>query len=112
MKRHTSNAHQLLSHSDRKLIKAAAIIAHEHHEKWNGKGYPRGLKGAEIHIYGRIVALADVFDALTHKRLYKEAWAVDDAVKYVIEHRETQFDPELVDIFQAHLDEFIAICRI
>jgi putative two-component system response regulator len=112
MKRHTSNAHQLLSHSDRKLIKAAAIIAHEHHEKWNGKGYPRGLKGTAIHIYGRIVALADVFDALTHKRLYKEAWAVDDAVKYVIEHRETQFDPELVDIFQAHLDEFIAICRI
>lgn len=111
MKNHTSNAYQLLSHSNRKLIKAAAIIAHEHHEKWNGKGYPRGLKGAEIHIYGRIVALADVFDALTHKRHYKDAWDIDTAVNYILEHRETQFDPELVDIFQAHLDEFIAIAQ-
>jgi putative two-component system response regulator len=111
MKQHTSNAHQLLSHSNRKLIKAAAIIAHEHHEKWKGKGYPRGLKGAEIHIYGRIVALADVFDALTHKRHYKDAWDIDTAVNYILEHRETQFDPELVDIFHAHLDEFIAIAQ-
>ncbi len=111
MKQHTSNAHELLSCSDRKLIKAAAIIAHEHHEKWNGKGYPRGLKGTEIHIYGRIVALTDVFDALTHKRKYKEAWGIDEAVKYIIEHRETQFDPEIIDIFQAHLDEFIAIAQ-
>lgn len=109
MKRHTSNAYELLSHSDRKLIKAAAIIAHEHHEKWNGKGYPRGLKGTEIHIYGRIVALADVFDALTHKRHYKEAWEIDQAVQYILDHRETQFDPELVDIFQTHLAEFVAI---
>jgi putative two-component system response regulator len=109
MKKHTTNANELLSHSERKLIKAAAIIAHEHHEKWNGKGYPRGLKGHEIHIYGRIVALVDVFDALTHKRLYKDAWGTNDAVKYIIDHRETQFDPELVDIFETHLDEFIAI---
>jgi putative two-component system response regulator len=111
MKQHTSNAHALLSRSERKLIKAAAIIAHEHHEKWNGNGYPRGLKGSEIHIYGRIVALVDVFDALTHKRQYKEAWAIDDSVKYIIDHRETQFDPELVDIFETHLDEFIAIAK-
>lgn len=111
MKKHTSNGYGLLSRSDRKLIKAAAIIAHEHHEKWNGKGYPRGLKGTEIHIYGRIVALTDVFDALTHKRQYKEAWDIDDAVKYIIEHRETQFDPEIVDIFTTHLDEFIAIAK-
>lgn len=109
MKKHTTSAYQLLSHSDRKLIKGAAIIAHQHHEKWNGTGYPRGLKATEIHIYGRIVALADVFDALTHKRQYKDAWPIDEAVKYIVEHRETQFDPELVDIFQAHLDEFIAI---
>lgn len=111
MKKHTSNAYELLSRSDRKLLKAAAVIAHEHHEKWNGKGYPRGLKGAEIHIYGRVVALTDVFDALTHKRQYKEAWGIDDAVKYIIEHRETQFDPEIVDIFEEHLDEFIAIAK-
>ena len=111
MKTHTTNAYELLSRSGRKLIKAAAIIAHEHHEKWNGTGYPRGLKGQEIHLYGRIVALVDVFDALTHKRQYKEAWAIGDAVNYIIDHRETQFDPELVDIFQAHLDEFIAIAK-
>jgi putative two-component system response regulator len=111
MKVHTTNAYELLSRSGRKLIKAAAIIAHEHHEKWNGKGYPRGLKGPDIHIYGRIVALVDVFDALTHKRHYKDAWKIDDAVNYIIDHRETQFDPELVDIFQAHLDEFIAISQ-
>lgn len=111
MKTHAANAFELLSRSDRKLVKAAAIIAHEHHEKWNGKGYPRGLKGSEIHIYGRIVALADVFDALTHKRHYKEAWSIHEAVQYIIEHRETQFDPELVDIFQAHLLEFITIAQ-
>jgi putative two-component system response regulator len=111
MKYHTTNAYELLSRSERKLIKAAAIIAHEHHEKWDGSGYPRGLIGSEIHIYGRIVALADVFDALTHKRLYKDAWEINDAVKYIIDHRETQFDPQLVDIFQEHLDEFIAIAN-
>ena len=57
------------------------------------------------------MALTDVFDALTHKRQYKEAWGIDDAVKYIIEHRETQFDPEIVDIFTTHLDEFIAIAK-
>jgi putative two-component system response regulator len=111
MKTHTTNAYELLSRSGRKLVKAAAIIANEHHEKWNGTGYPRGMKGQEIHLYGRIVALVDVFDALTHKRQYKEAWAIDDAVNYIVNHRETQFDPELVDIFQTHLDEFIAIAK-
>jgi putative two-component system response regulator len=111
MKQHTTNAYELLSHSERKLIKAAAIIAHEHHEKWNGKGYPRGLKGSDIHIYGRIVALVDVFDALTHKRLYKEPWHIHDAVDYIVDHREIHFDPELVDIFQANLGEFLAIAK-
>lgn len=112
MKRHTSNAHALLSRSNRRLMKAAAIIAHEHHEKWNGTGYPRGLRGNEIHIYGRVVALADVFDALTHARCYKQAWELHDAVAHIKGLRETQFDPELVDIFIAHLDEFIAIAQI
>lgn len=112
MKDHTINAYELLCCSKRRLMKSAAIIAHEHHEKWNGKGYPRGLKGSEIHIYGRIVALADVFDALTHARLYKDAWAIDESVSYIKEHREKHFDPELVDIFVEHLDEFIAIAQI
>jgi putative two-component system response regulator len=109
MKKHASNGYELLRYSDRKLIKAAAVIAHEHHEKWNGTGYPRGLKGDNIHIYGRIIALADVFDALTHSRRYKQAWKMEEVVAYIKERSETQFDPELVDIFIEHLDEFIAI---
>ncbi|PHS71456.1 MAG: two-component system response regulator [Methylophaga sp.] len=112
MKSHTTNAYNLLRHSDRKFTKAAATIAHEHHEKWNGKGYPRGLKGEEIHIYGRIVALADVFDALTHARCYKEAWKMDDVSAYIEDHRGTQFDPDLVDIYFNHQDEFEAISKI
>ena len=111
MKMHTINAYELLSCSNRRLMKSAAIIAHEHHEKWNGRGYPRGLSGNKIHIYGRIVALADVFDALTHARSYKDAWAIEKAVIYIKEHRETHFDPELVDIFIEHLDEFVAIAQ-
>ena len=112
MKAHTTNAHKLLSTSNRKFMNAAAIIAHEHHEKWNGKGYPRGLKGEKIHIYGRIVAVADVFDALMHKRCYKEAWGIDETVTYIKDHDGTQFDPQLIDIFMTHLDEFIAIAKI
>ena len=109
MKTHTSIAHKYLKIPKRKIMKAADIIAYQHHEKWNGKGYPQGLAGEDIHIYARIVALADVFDALTHKRVYKDAWSVDEAVKYIVEHRGTQFDPQLIDIFQEHLDEFIQI---
>jgi putative two-component system response regulator len=112
MKKHTTNAYHLLSKSDRKLLKAAATIAYEHHEKWNGSGYPRGLKGHEIHIYGRVVALADVFDALTHVRSYKTAWKIEEAVTYIKEHSETQFDPQLVSILVDHVDEFVAIANI
>lgn len=112
MKQHTSNAYALLNRSNRRLMKAASIIAHEHHEYWDGSGYPRGLHGSEIHIYGRVVALADVFDALTHSRRYKHAWEIDKVVDYIKDRRETQFDPELVDIFMTHLDEFIAIAQI
>ena len=106
MKLHTTNAHNLLKKSKRKLIQAANTIAHQHHEKWNGKGYPQGLKGEEIHIYGRIVALADVVDALTHKRVYKESWSFDEASKYIIEHKGTQFDPYLVELFENNLELF------
>lgn len=112
IKSHTSNGYQLLCRSDRRIIKSAAIIAHEHHEKWDGSGYPRGLKGNDIHIYGRIVALADVFDALTHARCYKAVWSRDQVVDYIENHRETQFDPELVDIFLDHVDEFFAIANL
>ncbi|KJV07703.1 response regulator [Methylocucumis oryzae] len=112
MKQHTSNAFGLLNWSDRRLLKAAAIIAHEHHEKWDGTGYPRGLRGTEIHIYGRIVALADVFDALSHSRRYKTAWSISEVVEYIKNLREKQFDPYLVDIFIQHIDDFIDIAKI
>jgi putative two-component system response regulator len=112
MKEHTTKAHRLLQYSSRQLIHAAGIIAHEHHEKWDGSGYPRGLKGEEIHIYGRIVAIADVFDALTHKRSYKDAWPAKKAADYIIEQAGTHFDPQLIEIFKEHLDEFIAISKL
>jgi len=112
MKTHTTRAHQYLGFAKRKIMKAADIIAHQHHEKWNGTGYPQGLKAQEIHIYGRIVAIADVFDALTHKRVYKDAWDVEEAIAYIVEHSGVQFDPYLVEIFQAHIDEFIAISKM
>lgn len=109
MQTHTEKGRDFLKNSKRKLLSAAAIIAHEHHEKWDGTGYPRGLKGNNIHIFGRIVALADVFDALTHKRQYKHAWDVNEAVDYIKSLRGSHFDPQLVDIFIDHLPEFIAI---
>lgn len=112
MKTHTSKAHEYLQGANRKIMKAADIIAYQHHEKWNGTGYPRGLKGEDIHVFGRIVALADVFDALTHKRTYKDAWSVDDAVAYIVEHSGTQFDPYLVELFETNIDEFLSISKI
>jgi len=112
MKTHTTLAHSFLKSSDRKVIKAADIIAMQHHEKWDGTGYPKGLKGEDIHIYGRIVAIADVFDALTHKRVYKDSWTPEDATAYIEKNAGTHFDPHLVDIFMQHVEEFIALAKI
>ncbi|MEP1868452.1 MAG: HD domain-containing phosphohydrolase [Paraglaciecola sp.] len=109
MKTHAEKGYELLKSSKRRLTNAAAIIAYQHHEKWDGSGYPRGLKGEEIHIFGRIVALADVFDALTHKRQYKNAWTVDDAVEYIKQNSGKHFDPALVDILITNLSEFLEI---
>lgn len=109
MKTHAERGKDFLKKSHRRLFKSAGIIAYEHHEKWDGSGYPRGLKGNEIHIYGRIVALADVFDALTHKRKYKDSWPIDEALAYIQAQSGSHFDPALVNIFIEHLDEFIAI---
>jgi len=111
MKTHAEKGKDFLKQSDRKLFKSAGIIAYEHHEKWDGSGYPQGLKGDEIHIYARIVALADVFDALTHKRMYKESWDIYDAAEYIKSNSGSHFDPSLVNIFIDHLDEFAAIVR-
>lgn len=109
MKNHTQVGYAMLAHSRRDILKAAAIIAYQHHEKWDGSGYPEGLKGEDIHIFGRIVAVADVFDALISGRVYKDSWEVKDIVECFKNERGRHFDPRLVDIFLAKLNYFIEI---
>ncbi len=109
MKAHATLGYDMLKHSTRPILKAAATVAIEHHEKWNGKGYPNGLKGEEIHIYGRITAIADVFDALGSDRVYKKAWPLEKILSLIEEERGEHFDPKLVDIFLENLDQFIEI---
>lgn len=111
MKTHAEKGYELLKNSKRRLTTAASIIAKHHHEKWDGTGYPQGLKGDEIHIYGRIVALADVFDALTHKRQYKDAWTIENAIEYIKDNSGTHFDPSLVEILLDKLPEFLEIMK-
>jgi len=93
------------------IFDAAAEIAHHHHEKWNGCGYPDGLKGKEISIFSRIVSIADVFDALSHDRSYKVAWPIEKIKKLMIEEKGKSFDPKLVDILLANLDEIMEILQ-
>lgn len=109
MQTHASIGHRILDQSDRALLKAAAIVAHDHHERWDGKGYPRGLQGESIHIFGRIVAICDVFDALTSDRVYRPAMPVSKALAIMKEGRGTQFDPRLLDLFLATVDRFQAV---
>jgi len=109
METHAALGYEMLKHSQRPLLLCAAYVANEHHEHWNGNGYPRGLKGEAIHIYGRITAVADVFDALGSDRCYKKAWEDERIFALFKEERGKQFDPRLIDIFFEHLDEFLAI---
>ena len=109
MKTHTNIGYELFKDTDKPILKAAGIIAYEHHEKYNGSGYPRGLKGEEIHIFGRITALADVFDALGSDRCYKNKWSDEKIFKLFEEERGKYFDPKLVDLFFENLDEFLKI---
>ena len=109
MNTHSKIGYEMLRHSNRPLLKCAAIVAHEHHEKWDGTGYPRGLKEEEIHIYGRITALADVFDALGSDRCYKKAWEDEKIFQLFKEEKGKHFDPKLIDIFFENLDQFLAI---
>jgi putative two-component system response regulator len=109
MKQHAEIGYQILSGSESPLVELAANVAHTHHEKWNGSGYPRGLAGADIPIEGRIAAVADVFDALTSARPYKAAWTVDDATALMLKGRGEHFDPELVDLFLDSLNEILEI---
>ncbi len=109
MMEHSRIGWDILRNSRRELFQAAAIIAHQHHEKWDGQGYPTGLAGETIHIYGRIVAVVDVFDALSHARVYKPAMPIDQCLEILQEGRGSHFDPDLIDLFMENLAEFLAI---
>lgn len=109
MDTHAALGYEMLKHSSRALLKMAATVAYEHHEKYDGSGYPQRLKGEEIHIYGRITALADVFDALGSDRVYKKAWNDEQIFALFKEERGKHFDPTLIDIFFDHLNEFLTI---
>ncbi|MBN2442781.1 MAG: DUF3369 domain-containing protein [Spirochaetales bacterium] len=109
VKKHTTIGYKIFKTSDRRLLKAAATIALQHHERWDGTGYPRGLAGEEIHIFGRITCLADIFDALGNKRVYKNAWSTDEILAYIKAQKGKIFDPAIVDIFFANLDEIFMI---
>ncbi|WP_446810714.1 HD-GYP domain-containing protein [Methylomonas sp. 2BW1-5-20] len=111
MKQHTTHGYNLLKGSNSRLLKVAEIIALSHHERWDGRGYPQGLRNTEIHLYGRITAIADVYDALTMARPYKKAWSHDQAAALIAGGRGTQFDPELVDVFQSIQNDFLSISK-
>jgi putative two-component system response regulator len=109
MKTHTTIGASILEDSDSDLLRLAREIALSHHEKWDGSGYPNGLVGEAIPLSGRIVAVADVFDALTSARPYKKAWAVDDAVAWIRDGAGAHFDPTVVAAFLEHLPDILEI---
>jgi len=109
MKTHPSIGNRILAGNESRLLHTAQIIAYTHHEKWDGSGYPRGLKAEEIPREGRIVAICDVFDSLTSERPYKKAWAVESAMKLIVEGSGKDFDPELVEIFRSLLPELLKV---
>jgi response regulator RpfG family c-di-GMP phosphodiesterase len=112
MKTHSMLGYEMLKNSRRPILKAAAIVAKEHHEKYDGTGYPNGSKGDEIHIYGRICAIADVFDALACERVYKKAWPLDKVLDLFRNEKNKHFDGCLVDLMFEHLPEFEEIGRL
>ena len=111
MKLHPLIGFGILNKSQRPIFKAAAIIAHEHHERWDGNGYPQGKSGENIHIFGRIVGLVDVFDALFSNRVYRKAMSLEKALSIIKEGRGSHFEPRLVDLFLDNLPRFLAIAE-
>ena len=109
MRSHTELGRRIFDRPGSPVLEAAAIVASQHHERWDGQGYPNGLRGEDIHVYGRITSLADVFDALTHPRCYKDAWPLHRALDYLVEESGRRFDPALVELFMQNLDQFLEI---
>jgi len=109
MRTHAMLGYQILRKSPRPVVQAGATIALTHHEKWDGSGYPYGLQGEDIPLFGRIVALADVFDALISRRSYKERWSIDEVHNYIREQSGRHFDPKLVDLLSGRMGDYIRI---
>lgn len=109
MQKHATNGAQILSDSRQGFIRLGEVIALTHHEKWDGNGYPSGLKGGKIPLVGRIVAIADVFDALTTRRPYKEPFSLEKSYAIIQESKGNHFDPDVVDAFFAVEDEILVI---
>lgn len=109
MQTHAQIGYEMLSKSENPILQKGAMIAQQHHEKWDGSGYPQGLEGEQINIVGRITAIADVFDALGSKRCYKDAWGEKDIEQFILEQKGKHFDPKLVDLMVNNISEFWAI---
>jgi len=109
MQTHAEKGYEILQGSKSSLLDIAADIARTHHEKWDGTGYPQRLKGKDIPLYGRIVAVADVFDALTSARPYKKAWELDKALQYLRDNAGSHFDPECAQAFLARIADILVI---
>jgi response regulator RpfG family c-di-GMP phosphodiesterase len=109
MRQHPSIGHDILKGSDRPILEAAATIAHQHHERVDGMGYPQGLKGDQIHLHARIVAVADVFDALTHARCYKPVWPLPEVLDYIRNASGKHLDPAVVATLFEHLDAVLEV---
>ncbi len=109
MKTHAEIGAMIIGEDDSDLMQVARAVALTHHEKWNGQGYPKGLKGEDIPFVGRVVAIADVFDALTSKRPYKEAWPVQKAVNLLQSEAGEHFDPKLIPLFVKELPKILGI---
>ena len=106
MQTHTCEGYKIFKKTKRPLLRTCALIAREHHERWDGTGYPKGLKEQEISIEGRIVCIADVLDALTSKRVYKDAWSFEEATEYVISQKGKMFEPRLIELFAENIEQF------
>lgn len=111
MQKHTTVGHQLLHVSHRQVLRAAAVIALEHHERFDGKGYPHGLAGTSIELHARITSVADVFDALACDRVYRPAWSMDRVLEWFVKERGKAFDPDVVDALLAKTEDFLEITK-
>lgn len=109
MKTHTTIGYDILGGTDKELFKAAQIVAYQHHEKWEGGGYPRGIAKEDIHIFARITTLSDIFDALGSERCYKQRWEDSKVFEYIQKESGKTFEPTLVELFMEHKEKFLEI---